>query len=374
MRRPFVYAAALAPCLLVLTSGPTPAAPATAPAKAAPAAGADLKGPPGTPGEALASKGLAKSGTIYVLNAEREVAEGVKALAQAKAKMNDENKSRAKVEKEVNRAKTAFAQFEFERRGYMQKLENAKDAGQQNQLIAKINNLTSQMKEAAQYKEDQEKQLAKIGDDNKTKYINQILDLYEQAEKAQKLYEALAADAEVKTSLDQVKGKLGPTPDFTANMAQLKRLRGGVTSETIEVKMDGGVPMVEVTLNKSFTRSMVLDTGASIIAIPAGLATQMELVPAKDDPTVRLQLADGKIVEAKQTMLKSVRVGSFTIENVECAILPPDLVAAEPLLGGSFLGHFVYKLDPKAGKLHLAQVGPEGKPAATTGDKKPPAK
>lgn len=171
----------------------------------------------------------------------------------------------------------------------------------------------------------------------------------------------------MKTSLDQVKGKLGPTPDFTANMAQLKRLRGGVTSETIEVKMDGGVPMVEVTLNKSFTRSMVLDTGASIIAIPAGLATQMELVPAKDDPTVRLQLADGKIVEAKQTMLKSVRVGSFTIENVECAILPPDLVAAEPLLGGSFLGHFVYKLDPKAGKLHLCRSAPKASPPRPRG-------
>ena len=105
----------------------------------------------------------------------------------------------------------------------------------------------------------------------------------------------------------------------------------------------------------------------------------------KDDPTVRLQLGDGKVVEAKQMILKSVRVGSFTVENVECAVLPPVLVAAEPALGGSFLKHFTYKLDPKAGKLHLAQFGTEGttakpgdkpadKPGDKPGDKKPAGK
>src|SRR5205807_3807882 len=98
-----------------------------------------------------------------------------------------------------------------------------------------------------------------------------------------------------------------------------------------------------------------------------------------------MQLADGKVVEARHMVLKSVRVGQFTVENVDCAVLPETLVAADNLLGGSFLRNFVYKLDPQAGELHLSQIG--GKPDAgkaggnpldkkpgAAGEKKPDAK
>ncbi len=106
---------------------------------------------------------------------------------------------------------------------------------------------------------------------------------------------------------------------------------------------------------------MILDSGASIVCIPADLARELELVPGPNDPTVRMQLADGKIIEGKSMMLKSVRVGTFTIENVESAVLPESLVGAQPLLGGSFLNNFTYRLDADAGQLHLAQVGGTGK-------------
>ena len=86
--------------------------------------------------------------------------------------------------------------------------------------------------------------------------------------------------------------------------------------------MENHIPMVEVTLNGKVTRTMILDSGGSTVAVPADLAKELEMVPGPNDPTIRLQLADGKIVEGKQMMLKSVRVGTFTIENVECAVLP----------------------------------------------------
>jgi len=372
MRRLFTLALMVAPAVPLVFAAPMPAAPTTAPAKPAAAAKAgeknpeSVKGAPGTPSEVLASKGLTKAGDKQLLKTDKDLADAMKAIAQARVKMNYENKDRVKIEKNIKKAKDVFAHLEFERRGLLQKLANVKDAGENNRLVAKIEQITSQMKEAVQYKEDQEKELAKIGEDDKTKYINLILDTSAEVEKAEKEYAALGADADVKSALEQTKTKLGPSPEFVTNAAALKRLRGTVSSDTIDVKMENGVPMVQVTLNKSFTREMVFDSGASIIAIPADLAKAMELIPAKDDPTVRLRLADGKVVEAKLTMLKSVRVGSFTIENVEAAVLPPELVAAEPLLGGSFLQHFVYKLDPKSAKLHLAQVGtgdPAKKPA-----------
>src|SRR6185503_9184044 len=105
------------------------------------------------------------------------------------------------------------------------------------------------------------------------------------------------------------KAKLGPTPEFTGQFAQIKRLRAPIFAETIKVTYEGKVPMVDVTLNGSTTRKMVFDSGASTVCIPASLAKAMELVPKKDDPDITMQLADGKLVTAKRSHLKSVRVG-----------------------------------------------------------------
>src|SRR5205807_1497995 len=107
--------------------------------------------------------------------------------------------------------------------------------------------LTSQMKDAVDYRDKQEAELNKVGEDNRTKYINLVIDLADAAEKAIKEYESLAADTDVKSALEQTKTKLGPTAEFNANLGQVKRLRTTVSSETIDVKMDGEVPMVEVT-------------------------------------------------------------------------------------------------------------------------------
>jgi hypothetical protein len=33
------------------------------------------------------------------------------------------------------------------------------------------------------------------------------------------------------------------------------------------------------------------------------------------------------------------------------------MISAEPLLGGTFLKNFIYKLDPQSSELHMARVG-----------------
>ena len=75
---------------------------------------------------------------------------------------------------------------------------------------------------------------------------------------------------------------------------------------------------------------------------------------------IRLTLADGKIVEGWLMSVKSITVGPFTVENVECAVLPENLIAAHPLLGGTFLKNFVYKLDLTAQKLDMSKVKEPG--------------
>jgi len=154
--------------------------------------------------------------------------------------------------------------------------------------------------------------------------------------------------------------KLGPSAAFVNNRKLLEKMQGEVLSEDIDINNDEGVPMVEVILNGKYTRTMVVDSGAAVICLPSDMANELGMKPTDQNPTVKMQLADGKVVEGKMMQLHAVQVGKFKVENVDCAVLPADLVAAQPLLGGSFLSNFSYKVDSQNKKLHLIRVGQEG--------------
>jgi hypothetical protein len=66
-------------------------------------------------------------------------------------------------------------------------------------------------------------------------------------------------------------------------------------------------------------------------------------------------------VKCKRVYAKTVRVGKFTVEHVECGVMPADCPEAGALLGQSFLKHFTFRIDNANGKLIMAQVGPPGK-------------
>ena len=94
--------------------------------------------------------------------------------------------------------------------------------------------------------------------------------------------------------------------------------------------------------------------------------------PGPNDPTVRCQVADGSIVEAKQMTVPSMRVGKFTIKDVSCTIMPADKKDVPPLLGQTFQKNFMFKFSPDSGKLVLSRIeSPDAptvpvKPKATT--------
>lgn len=317
--------------------------------QAAPAASAATK-PAYTPSD------LNKVGLLYLLKAEAELADGMKELAALNTKMIAEQRAREKVNVQITKAKNVFAQADQARRAELEKLAKVTDAFQNNQIVAKIQTLEGHMNDAMKYKDEQEKELAKVGDEARTKYINGVVDWAAKADAIAAGYAALAKDEELAKKLAAEKAKLGPSPDFSSRYALLKRWRAPIFAENIKLTYEGKVPTVDVTLNGSTVRKMVVDSGASYVCIPASLAKAMELIPAKEDPTVTLQLADGKLVEGKLTKLKSVRVGTFELKDVECAVLPPELVAAEPLLGGSFLNAFTYKIDVGKEELHLSRI------------------
>jgi clan AA aspartic protease (TIGR02281 family) len=109
-----------------------------------------------------------------------------------------------------------------------------------------------------------------------------------------------------------------------------------------------------VTFNGKVTKPLAYDTGASSVVLPASLAAQIGLKPGKDDPTVRAQVVDGSVVEAKQMTIPSVRVGKFTFKDVVCIVMTADRKNAPPLLGQTFLRNLTYKFS--GGTLVLTRV------------------
>ena len=57
-------------------------------------------------------------------------------------------------------------------------------------------------------------------------------------------------------------------------------------------------------------------------------------------------------------------IGRFTVEEVKCVVLQKGLPEAPLLLGGSFLNHFIVKIDSSTDQLHLTEIKQAGQKAA----------
>ena len=88
---------------------------------------------------------------------------------------------------------------------------------------------------------------------------------------------------------------------------------------------------------------MIVDSGASTIMLTPAAATKLKIVPTAKTPLVELTMADGHTAMGYIMTLKSVRVGKFTVENVEMRSLQEAPTGAQSLLGGTFLSHFIVK-------------------------------
>jgi clan AA aspartic protease (TIGR02281 family) len=317
---------------------------------------------------ALKEKGLTKQGTTFVVAEEAELTKGMVDIRKVQADMTKASRDLEKAEKKVSQVKAYIATKEFEARKLNEELAKPGiSASKNNEIIAKLNIIDDDIKKITQGPlKDAQSAMIEVNDafiKARGAYIEKTVGMAAIAEKIKAKYDALAKDADVAKALEEVaanspqkKATLGPTSVCKANLTLVERSNKTILSESIPVKVEDDVPWVDVIINGKHRRSMVFDSGASSISVPWDLAKDLNMIPSSDTQKVRLQLADGKIVEGWRMTLKSVTVGPFTVEDVECAVLPENLIAAEPLLGGSFLSHFVYKLDLKSQKLDMTRV------------------
>jgi clan AA aspartic protease (TIGR02281 family) len=312
----------------------------------------------------LKAQGLTRVGITYLLDVDARIAEHLKPSRQAKKQLDDYVRHRASVAASIRKADEQVAQWVREYGALNDQLTRTNAPRAHNQLVGQINALAAKVKEAERYKTQREKELANIPAPRED-YGALVAELAEKLELADKRYAELAKSAEVAAALAKLsekgpKFRLGPSPGFTQTLKDTRRVRDRTKSSVIRLSMDQGVPHVDVTLNGSVTRAMVVDSGAGLVSLTHEVAQRLGLKPGPDDPVVKLVTADGKTTEGRLMTLDTVKVGQFVVEDVQCAILPADVPADVCLLGGTFLQNFIYRMDLASGQLHLTQVA--GKP------------
>jgi aspartyl protease family protein len=255
---------------------------------------------------------------------------------------------------------------------------------QHNQVISMLNTLQEQNKDQGQVQgqdQDQKLQLNAEVAQSREKYMQAVVDLRKSVDELTAKYDKLSKNPEVTKALEALsastksKQKLGPSAKIRDAIKLLGKAEGSVQSDNIELHREGGVDNVYASLGKVSTK-MVFDTGASVTTISAKLADRIGLKPKAGDPPIRLTTADGTVVEAKRVVIPSVRVGKFTVQNVECAVMPAGKVDVPDLLGQSFFKHFKVEYSPEARKLSLKKLDTEGDETKSVADAdaKPSAK
>jgi clan AA aspartic protease (TIGR02281 family) len=310
----------------------------------------------------LRDKGLTRVGGTYLLEPDAKLPELMRRLRQAKKRVDDDAAKRAEIDKDIQKAREAEVGWDREKRDVDDKLSKTKDPTKHNQLASQHNVLLSKMREAERYIDERQNELAKMRDPWDD-WVQVVLDVSDKMEAASKRYEELSADDGVKAALASLRAaaglraRLGPSAQFTQELPFVRKQRELVDAGSIKLIVAGGVAQVNVMLNGTVSVPMVLDSGASSVCVSWEVAQQAGIKPGPKDPVVKTVIANGKMIDSTLVTLRSVRVGPFTAENVECLVAPPTMKEAPNLLGGAYLRNFVYRMDLTRGELHMSPLG-----------------
>lgn len=122
-------------------------------------------------------------------------------------------------------------------------------------------------------------------------------------------------------------------------------------AEEIRMTKDGGVYHLPVKINDVIELKFIVDTGASDVSIPADVAMTLIRAEAITDSDFRgkgaYQMADGSLSHNEKINLRSLKIGSQTIYNVEASIASAKGML---LLGQSALSKIEpWRIDTKLG-------------------------
>lgn len=328
----------------------------------------------------LEAAGFKVSVTGLALPAEADFAKQVRDLQTVR-------KTFLSVEKELAVAEAELDQVEAQITALKAKdVElNAAIAGanlsveQFNRLVGALKAIEGQLDLGVQQKAkstDKVKTTRAKANESREAYVERLLAMRTEAEKVQGLWSKAASEAKNQAALDKVNEVLKkgltfkPTPVFTAAERQLASYEEKVLSENIKLRDDGDQLWASVVVNGKHTKEFVVSSGSAYIGIPFPIAKEMGLEPVGSDERIQLVLADGREIPGFLKKAGSIRVGKFTVEDVEVVVLDEVAVAANPVLGMSFLGNFKFEVDKARGVLKMVKIDAEAQGAPKKDNKK----
>lgn len=326
----------------------------------------------------LVEKGLIKSGSYVVFEEEEKIHDELASARKSLRRISDLEKEFRALEEQDRQLKQDAKDAEHELMRIDEQLDaTPSNSPAYNNLVARHNQLAGQIRRANATTRENEtlKRARSEYESARAKVVTTLRSLAPRVEDIEKKYKELATDGAVQSAIADLpagaSGKklaLGPSKTFASDARDIVRLGKKLKSEEIKLREEGGNRFVDVVINGEHHGEFVLDTGASIILLPSRMANEMGITPSANAQTAQLSEASGGTFLGKMITLRSVRVGEFEIENVDCVVANPEYPNAPALLGNSFLSQFQHQIDPGTNTLTLSRWG-EDKPTKESGSR-----
>ena len=321
--------------------------------------------------EKLEELGVRVSSAGMSLAAESELSRAYRDATQLRRNVVSAEKKHSDFRKGINRLDAQIGGMNQRSTQLNPQLANVRDVATNNRLVGAINALDAQMRLAYQQKErmvEQEAEFHQQVSRARDEYLTHLRSMNELVGQTKKQY--VDTDREIVDLIRQYNEASGeslalaPTSGFDASVRRYEKLSGEVYSGEIALRRDRNTYWAGVSINGEVIE-MIVDSGASVIALPYEDALKVGVKPGRRDPDVRIQVADGRVITGKSTKIDLVRVGEFTATDVECVVLGAEATNAEPLLGMTFLGNFKFEIDAGKSTLKMTQFGSEDGSSST---------
>jgi aspartyl protease family protein len=313
----------------------------------------------------LEAAGLKVTNGGVSLPEEVELGKLIRESAKQKKTMMAADREVYAAQRDVDSITAQINELKLQSTNLSAQLANVTDVTSNNRIVGALNATRGQVEQLLEKSKEFNEQLKdarKKASDIRDTYIEDVGPMRAKAEEVTEKWAKLAADSATRDALEAVNQALGakfalkPSPAFAANLKQLKTIEEAVSSEAIKLENETNSLWVNVTINGKHKKRMIVDSGATSISLPDRMARDMGIEVGKEGIPIRVGLADGSEVPATLIKLDSVRVGKFTVEDVQCCILGPEARDAPPLLGMSFLGQFKFEVDAQQAELKLVKV------------------
>jgi len=242
---------------------------------------------------------------------------------------------------------------------------NPSDVRVHNKIVAQIN----ANRAATELRRDEREKFRQVLDqkrarlnDAESEYAETVLAIRQDLTALRDELSDALTDRRVRIALHVMATNHGTPTEATADSIlapverRLKRIEQEVFRDSIPLTAEPNGSLTVPVAVAGKTVEMVVDSGSTLVSLPAETARNLGVTVPPDAPPVTLVLADGRTIPARGVTLDRVRVGQFEAEDVAAAVLDKTAIRAEPLLGMSFLRHFKFEIDAAEKSLKMLRV------------------